>query len=200
MVVYVCQEAERNLWLPLSFGVTSTHGHYTTTGQKNMQNNLTLLTRMVSRITDCLWSNTTWRANSTVYISEGTHKASRVQGCSAVSWEAQRTCKRTATIVPGHNIIWMLCLYSRQNKRPKVGPRREQQTLTIQFLTLLMRIETFWCWAWFRIETRILEFSSRWDKTHYDLPWARRIRLVRNEQILDTFKCFFYYKSIKCSL
>ena len=108
-----------------------------------MQNNLTLLTRMVSRITDCLWSNTTWRANSTVYISEGTHKASRVQGCSAVSWEAQRTCKRTATIVPGHNIIWMLCLYSRQNKRPKVGPRREQQTLTIQFLTLLMSNSRF---------------------------------------------------------
>ena len=57
---------------------------------------------------------------------------------SAVSWGAQRTCKRTVTIVPGHNLIWMLCLYSRQNKRPKVDSRREQQTLTIQFLTLLM--------------------------------------------------------------
>lgn len=98
---------------------------------------------MVSRITDSLWSNTTWWANSTVYISEGTHKASRVQGCSAVSWEAQRTCKRTATIVPGHNLLWMLCLYSRQNKRPKGDPRREQQTLTIQFLTLLMSNSSF---------------------------------------------------------
>ena len=80
------------------------------------------------------------------------------------------------------------------------GQTQHEHLSSSSFLTLLMRIETFWCWACFRIETRILEFSSRWDKTHYDLHWARRIRLVRNEQILDTFKCFFYYKSIKCSL
>lgn len=47
------------------------------------------------------------------------------------------------TLVPGHSLIWMLCLCSTQNKRPEVDSRREQQTLAIQFLTFLMSNSKF---------------------------------------------------------
>lgn len=97
---------------------------------------------MVSRITDCLWSNTTWRANSTVYISEGTHKASGLRPVLLCLGKPREDLTEQLLLFLA-TISFGCYVCTAEYKRPKVGPRREQQTLTIQFLTLLMSNSRF---------------------------------------------------------
>lgn len=98
---------------------------------------------MVSRITGCLWRNTTQWANSTVYVSGGTHKASRVQNCLLCLGEPRGPAREQLLLFLATISFGCYVCRAGKNKRPKVDSRKEQQTLVIQFLTLLISNSRF---------------------------------------------------------